>query len=136
MTATKVGVTVTANTGGNRTVNAATSTVAVNLDGNSIANGIVTYTGGDGADTISGGDNADVLKGGDGNDTLTGGEANDNLTGGDGANDFVFSTTNGIDTITDFVVANGDHLNFDAIVAANDGCWPLCYCCTHSGDTA
>ena len=119
LTATKVGVTVTANTGGNRTVNAATSTVAVNLDGNSIANGIVNYTGGDGADTISGGDNADVLKGGDGNDTLTGGEANDNLTGGAGANDFVFSTT-WHDTITVFVVANGD-LNFDAIVAGNDG---------------
>ena len=58
------------------------------------------------------------MKGNEGDDTLTGGGGADNLTGGAGAND-VF-TSNGADTITDFV-NNGDQLNLDAIVADNDG---------------
>jgi Ca2+-binding RTX toxin-like protein len=43
-----------------------------------------------------------ILDGGSGNDTLHGGAGNDLLLGGDGADKFVFSGTNGIDTIADF----------------------------------
>ena len=43
-----------------------------------------------------------ILNGGDGNDVLHGGLGNDLLTGGAGTDRFVFSGSNGTDTITDF----------------------------------
>ncbi|HTI80649.1 MAG TPA: calcium-binding protein, partial [Acetobacteraceae bacterium] len=43
-----------------------------------------------------------ILNGGDGNDVLHGGSGDDVLNGGVGADRFVFSGSNGTDTITDF----------------------------------
>jgi Ca2+-binding RTX toxin-like protein len=52
-------------------------------------------------------DAGDILTGASGNDTLIGGVGNDTLTGGAGMDSFSFtSPTNGVDTITDFSVAN------------------------------
>jgi uncharacterized protein len=58
--------------------------------------------GGDGADGLFGGLGSDILEGGNGNDRLLGEGGTDSLTGGAGADIFVFSSTNGRDTITDF----------------------------------
>jgi Ca2+-binding RTX toxin-like protein len=56
----------------------------------------------------------DTLTGGAGNDTLTGFGGADSLTGGNGADKFVFNNPNeGIDTITDFTVAD-DVINVSA----------------------
>jgi Ca2+-binding RTX toxin-like protein len=55
---------------------------------------------------LSGGKGKDTLDGGYGNDTLVGGEGSDRLIGGDGADSFSFyAPSQGIDNITDFVVA-------------------------------
>ncbi|MDE2759863.1 MAG: calcium-binding protein [Paracoccaceae bacterium] len=97
----------------------------------------VVVTGGEGDDTITGGSGDDFLKGGEGDDTLsgmagndlliggegsdtlaggaggdwlTGGEGDDILTGGQGSDNFIFSPSQGDDTITDFV-ANEDIIN-------------------------
>lgn len=43
-----------------------------------------------------------ILSGNGGNDVLNGFEGSDTLTGGEGADKFIFSTLDGIDTITDF----------------------------------
>jgi len=54
-----------------------------------------------------GGAGRDILTGAQGNDFLVGGFGKDTLTGGAGADDFAFGSRNeGIDTITDFVVAD------------------------------
>jgi Ca2+-binding RTX toxin-like protein len=64
-------------------------------------------TGGNGKDNLYGDDGNDVLTGGSGNDNLDGGYDNDTLTGGAGVDNFSFSSLyTGIDTITDFVVAD------------------------------
>ncbi|WP_019498509.1 DUF4394 domain-containing protein [Pseudanabaena sp. PCC 6802] len=50
---------------------------------------------------------SDRLTGGSGNDTLVGGVGSDTLSGGSGSDSFSFSSpSNGIDTITDFSVAD------------------------------
>ncbi|MBD2622923.1 calcium-binding protein [Microcystis flos-aquae FACHB-1344] len=83
-------------------------------DGNDNLTGVSgddTLIGGNGNDTLLGGDGNDSLNGGDGNDTLNGGPGTDTLTGGAGADRFVFSSsTQGIDTITDFNPAVGEDL--------------------------
>lgn len=61
-----------------------------------------TLDGGSGADTLEGGFGSDVLVGGSGADRLEGGRGSDVLTGGSGADVFVFSTTSGQDTVSDF----------------------------------
>jgi Ca2+-binding RTX toxin-like protein len=63
-----------------------------------------TLIGGAGNDTLDGGAGADSLTGGAGNDSLTGGTGNDTLTGGSGSDTFyrLATTSNGIDSITDF----------------------------------
>jgi Ca2+-binding RTX toxin-like protein len=71
--------------------------------------------GGDGDDliddTINGGAGNDTLIGGAGNDTFRLGAGNNILTGGTGADKFTFySSTQGIDTITDFRLQEGDKL--------------------------
>ncbi|MCJ9429646.1 DUF4347 domain-containing protein [Kordiimonas marina] len=68
-------------------------------------------TGGTGNDLLYNGAGNDSVDGGTGNDTLWGGAGNDTLTGGAGADTFIFGTTVGNDTITDFNV-DEDHLNF------------------------
>lgn len=116
------------------TIDASTSTANMTMTG-SFA-GVNTFTGGTGSDTITGGTAADVLTGGNGgdlinggagadvlmgglgadvingeigDDTITGGVGNDTLSGGEGADDFVFeAASNGVDTITGFVVGTDD----------------------------
>lgn len=69
--------------------------------------GADTINGGDGDDTLSGGAGNDILSGGAGDDTLSGGAGNDILTGGVGNNTFAYNSPNeGVDTITDFVIAD------------------------------
>lgn len=58
--------------------------------------------GGGGKDMLDGGGGKDALDGGGGRDTLEGGRGKDELTGGGGRDFFLFSTGDGIDTITDF----------------------------------
>jgi Ca2+-binding RTX toxin-like protein len=83
-------------------------------DGNDTLNGVSgndTLIGGNGNDTLNGGTGTDSLIGGDGNDSLNGGAGTDTLTGGAGADRFVFSSsTQGIDTITDFNPAFGEDI--------------------------
>ncbi|MCC5654448.1 choice-of-anchor L domain-containing protein [Nostoc sp. XA013] len=63
--------------------------------------------GGDGNDRLNGNSGNDSLNGGTGNDTLNGGIGNDILIGGTGSDRFTFnSSTDGIDTITDFSVVD------------------------------
>lgn len=59
--------------------------------------------------TIIGTGGNDILTGSNGNDTLIGGAGDDTLTGGLGKDTFLF-TNQGVDTITDFSVSDGDIL--------------------------
>lgn len=60
-------------------------------------------------DNLNGGFSDDILNGGLGNDLLIGGLGNDTLTGGEGSDKFrFFRTTDGVDTITDFSVADDE----------------------------
>lgn len=71
--------------------------------GNTLANVIL---GNAGNNTLSGLTGNDSLDGGAGNDTLAGGKGNDWLQGGTGSDQFVFAapgSSNGKDTISDFV---------------------------------
>lgn len=78
------------------------------LDGgadNDLLNGgndLDVLNGGAGNDTLLGGRDADTLDGGADNDVLEGGSGADILTGGTGADVFVFNSTSGQDTVTDF----------------------------------
>lgn len=65
----------------------------------------------DGNDYLDGGDGNDALNGEAGNDTLVGNFGNDTLTGGGDADQFTFySSTAGIDIITDFLWEQADKL--------------------------
>ena len=75
-----------------------------------------TFTTGSGSDNLSSGSGNDVIDAGAGDDILNGGAGSDTLTGGAGADMFVFSATNGTDTIVEFV-SGTDLLNVDALVA-------------------
>ncbi|WP_069300734.1 calcium-binding protein [Neptunicoccus sediminis] len=66
--------------------------------------------GGSGNDTLKGGGGADVLKGGGGKDKIIGGPGNDKLWGNRGADDFIFKSGDGKDTIKDFKVGQ-DEIN-------------------------
>lgn len=74
--------------------------------------------GNGGNDTLDGGAGNDRLVGGSGADVLIGGADNDTLTGGSGADRFVFTQTDGFDTITDFT-ANSDIIDFSQHSAFN-----------------
>ena len=67
-----------------------------------------------GNDTLGGSSSDDILDGHAGNDSLSGMAGNDTLTGGSGADTFVFSASQGVDTITDFSTAQGDHVSIAA----------------------
>jgi Ca2+-binding RTX toxin-like protein len=86
---------------------------AINGTGNSLNNTITGNNGNnvlsglDGNDSLFGGSGRDSLLGGAGNDFLAGGVGNDTLTGGGGVDRFDFRSPNeGVDRITDFVVAD------------------------------
>src|SRR5262249_28309894 len=71
----------------------------INGTGNNSAN---TITGNDAVNTLSGLNGNDKLIGGLGGDSLIGGKDSDLCTGGGGADFFVFNSTTGSDTVTDF----------------------------------
>jgi Ca2+-binding RTX toxin-like protein len=73
-------------------------------------------TGAAGAETIIAGSGNDTIAGGDGADVLSGGAGNDQVTGGNGADQFIMQTSNalnGVDSLTDFSIAQGDIIRFD-----------------------
>ena len=86
------------------------------IDGGS---GNDSITGGIDADSIVGGSGADTISGGSGADTITGGAGNDAITLGDGADTIIFgtATTNGSDTVSDYVLGT-DILNVAALMTS------------------
>jgi len=103
-----------------------TGTTAINGTGNGLANTINgnnaknTLNGSTGNDLIKGNGGVDKLLGGAGNDSLNGGAGNDTLTGGIGVDKFIYNTNTafttsavGVDTITDFTIAQGDKIVLD-----------------------
>ena len=86
-------------------------------------------TGSQFGDLIFGNNDNNVLRGGAGNDTIDGGAGDDRiiggsgsdvLTGGAGADVFVFDSLEGVDTITDYSVAD-DSIEFSASVFGSLG---------------
>ncbi len=74
-----------------------------------------------GHDTLSGGAGDDVLFGQEGDDILSGGDGLDTLFGGSGADTFLLGTSaDGIDTIKDFSVSDGDILDISNILTGYD----------------
>ena len=69
-----------------------------------------TVDGGDGNDVVRGGQGDDVLTGGTGDDWLSGDRGDDTITGGTGADTFFSFGDAGIDLVTDFHAAEGDHV--------------------------
>jgi Ca2+-binding RTX toxin-like protein len=91
------------------------ATAAINLTGNSLANGISgnaganILDGGSGNDHLVGMAGADTLLGGTGRDELFGGLGADSLSGGTGIDRFRFDSALGgdnVDTITDFTAVD------------------------------
>ena len=97
---------------------------ATNLAGDDTITGGIgndILNGGGGDDVVSGSSGLDTIDGGSGNDVIDGGLGNDRLTGGAGSDVFRFSSFgNGLDTITDFVTADGDVLDFSSITDQHD----------------
>ncbi|MFN3826456.1 MAG: type I secretion C-terminal target domain-containing protein [Micavibrio sp.] len=74
-----------------------------------------------GNDVLRGGAGDDMIFGQEGNDQIYGGTGNDTLYGGSGADDFIFEAlNNGVDTIKDFSVSEGDALDLSAMLTAFD----------------
>lgn len=88
---------------GNDTITGGTDSSGDTLVG---GDGNDSATGGAGGDTISAGTGTDTINGGAGNDTINAGAGNDMETGGAGRDNFVFDSLNGVNTITDFSVAD------------------------------
>ena len=94
-----------------------TGTTVINGTGNALAN---ILTGNTANNILNGSSGADQLLGSDGNDSLSGDAANDILTGGLGADKFIYNTNAaftttalGVDSITDFTIAQGDLIVLD-----------------------
>jgi Ca2+-binding RTX toxin-like protein len=66
------------------------------------------------ADRLYGYEGFDRLEGGEGSDTLTGGPGNDELIGGPGGDTYVFNMGDGVDTVYDSSLQNGDNLLYFA----------------------
>ena len=81
--------------------------------------GVDTLDGQEDNDTLDGGGGGDIVSGGTGNDSLSGGLGVDTLNGGTGDDEFDFDNlTDGLDTITDFLLAGGDVIGLSDIFAA------------------
>jgi Ca2+-binding RTX toxin-like protein len=78
--------------------------------------------GGIGNDTLDGGLGNDALRGGAGRDILKGGAGSDTLTGGGGADQFLFTTLEKGDTITDFMTGV-DKVDVSALIAQSAFDW-------------
>jgi Ca2+-binding RTX toxin-like protein len=83
-------------------------------DGNDILYGYFAgYSGNSSTkDYLNGEEGNDKLYGSNGNDTLIGGSGNDILSGRDGSDIFIFDSSTGTDTITDFS-ASADEIQID-----------------------
>jgi Ca2+-binding RTX toxin-like protein len=69
---------------------------------------------------VGGNTSANKIDGKGGNDMLAGNGGNDTLTGGDGADMFDRnSASDGVDTITDFDIAEGDQIDISDLLGAN-----------------
>jgi Ca2+-binding RTX toxin-like protein len=75
--------------------------------------------GNNGSDTLTGGAGNDKLEGGKGDDFLKGGNGSDRLTGGDGADEFILSSTQTGETITDFKI-DQDILRVTGVASFDD----------------
>lgn len=75
--------------------------------------GADTLSGGFGADHIRGGQGPDLIDGGPGDDWLSGDRGDDTLTGGPGADTFHSFAGAGLDLVTDFSAAEGDHVELE-----------------------
>ena len=75
--------------------------------------GADTINGGSVADVIRGGQDNDSINGGAGNDWLSGDRGSDTITGGAGADIFHSWNQAGTDRVTDFNLAQGDHVLLD-----------------------
>jgi Hemolysin-type calcium-binding repeat (2 copies). len=98
-------------------INGTGNGLANTINGNNAKN---TLNGSTGNDLILGNGGVDKLLGGNGNDSLNGGAGNDTLTGGIGVDKFIYNTNAafttsavGVDTITDFSIAQGDKIVLD-----------------------
>lgn len=92
---------------------------AEDLAAESSGSGNSTRAGGD--DVIYGGAGDDLIFGQEGDDVIYGGLGNDVIYGGSGADSFVFMDANeGVDTIKDFSVAEGDILDISNILTGFD----------------
>jgi Ca2+-binding RTX toxin-like protein len=98
--------------GASAAVNVNLSTgIASGGDGTDTLSAIEAVTGSNFDDTLTGTSGNDTLTGGNGNDILVGGFGKDRLIGGAGADQFVFNTSKeGIDTLTDFTISEGDQI--------------------------
>jgi Ca2+-binding RTX toxin-like protein len=97
------------------------STLGVNVENLILRGSALNGTGNTLANAITGNGSANVLAGGAGNDTLTGAAGSDTLTGGADADTFVFNSSSGMDTITDWNSA-ADTLRFSmAALKVGDG---------------
>ena len=84
-----------------------------NLDGET---GNDSLNGGTGTDILNGGSGDDTLSGAGGNDRLVGGLGNDTLIGGQNDDAFVFASTGeGVDILTDFILASADVIDLAAL---------------------
>jgi len=92
---------------------------AEELAAESSGSGNSTRGGGD--DVIYGGAGDDIIFGQEGDDVIYGGLGDDVLYGGSGADSFVFMDGNeGVDTIKDFSIAEGDILDISNILSGFD----------------
>lgn len=72
-----------------------------------------------GHDRLGGGAGDDVIFGQEGDDVIAGGMGNDTLYGGDGDDVFLFeSIADGVDTIADFDMLEGDSIDMSALLTA------------------
>ncbi len=91
---------------------------AANGGGNSKANVIL---GNAGANTLTAGAGNDTVSGGTGNDTIRGDSGADAITGGAGSDVFVFNSTVGSDTISDFLAGTDDVRITQSALRIGDG---------------
>ncbi|MFM1892079.1 MAG: hypothetical protein RLZ44_1156, partial [Pseudomonadota bacterium] len=84
--------------------------------------------GTDAAEVLLAGGGADILVGGGGDDILIGGAGDDLLSGGSGADTFVWQAGDqggGVDTVTDFSIAEGDALDLRDLLQGEDAAGDL-----------
>lgn len=74
-----------------------------------------------GDDVINGGAGNDIIFGQEGDDQITGGAGNDVLYGGTGADTFIYNAIeDGLDTILDFDITEGDALDLSSLLFGYD----------------